>query len=72
MDPDWAVFSLAAGTTGGDWRISGNQSLSHANLYGILKNTPPGGDMPEPGSVALVAAALLAIAATARRRREER
>lgn len=33
--PDWAVFLLPKGTTGGDWSITGaNQAISHALLYG--------------------------------------
>lgn len=34
LDPDWAAFLLAAGTTSGDWSIS-SQGFSHANLYGV-------------------------------------
>ena len=35
LDPDWAVFALADGVLSGTWAISGQQSLSHANLYGL-------------------------------------
>ena len=35
LDPDWAAFLLAPGTTEGDWTISSN-GFGHANLYGQL------------------------------------
>lgn len=68
--PDWAVFGLASGTTSGTWLITPNQGggLSHANLYGIKKT--PDNRVPEPGSMALVGAALLATALASRRRRQ--
>lgn len=64
FDPDWAAFLLVDGTTTGNWSISGDQQLSHANIYGKRRN-----DVPEPASLALVGAALLAAAAVRRRRR---
>lgn len=36
LSPDWAAFSIADGILSGSWGISGNQTLSHANLYGEL------------------------------------
>jgi len=63
LDPDWAVFTLAFGTLTGNWSLSGNQSLSHANLYG-------GGDplpAPEPTSMVLLGTGLLGLAARMRR-----
>ena len=50
LDPDWAVFKLAAGTLTGNWSISGDQSLSHANLYGGDAASP----VPEPTSMLLL------------------
>ena len=35
LDPDWAAFLLAPGTTEGDWTIS-SQGFSHALLYAQL------------------------------------
>ena len=35
LDPDWAAFLLAPGTTEGDWTIS-SQGFSHAILYAQL------------------------------------
>jgi hypothetical protein len=40
LDPDWAAFLLADGTTSGSWSISGSQSLSHMNLYGRVDPVP--------------------------------
>jgi hypothetical protein len=40
LDPDWAAFSLPNGVTSGDWAISGQQQLSHANLYGKVVPAP--------------------------------
>lgn len=49
LDPDWAVFVLSSGTVSGTWSISGNQSLSHANLYGGDASVlPPPVATPEP------------------------
>lgn len=63
-NPDWAVFLLADGTTAGTFSISGNQSLSHANLYG--RGTPPA-QVPVPGTIALVGLGLLGAGAARRR-----
>ena len=54
--PDnWFVFSLASGTTGGDWEFIASESgrgggLSHINLYGMDAIR----DVPEPASVILL------------------
>jgi hypothetical protein len=40
LDPDWAAFLLPNGVTSGSWSISGQQALSHANLYAKLADTP--------------------------------
>jgi hypothetical protein len=62
LDPDWAVFELADNTFSGNWSISGKQALSHANLYGY--GTPA--QMPEPGTLALLALAGFSLAALRR------
>ncbi|MEZ5564756.1 MAG: hypothetical protein R3F24_04230 [Gammaproteobacteria bacterium] len=40
LDPDWAAFTLPDGVTSGTWAISGQQALSHANLYGQVVPVP--------------------------------
>ena len=49
LDPDWAAFELPAGVFSGSWSISGNQALSHANLYGRHTSV-----VPEPATLALL------------------
>lgn len=54
LDPDWAVIELPLGTLGGQWKIaSGNQSLSHANLYKMAVS-----EVPLPASLPLLLAGL--------------
>jgi len=55
LDPDWAAFLLAAGTTEGDWTIS-SQGFSHANLYAQLctecsTEKENGPETPIPGAL---------------------
>lgn len=53
LDPDWAVFELPIGVTSGSWSISGNQALSHVNLYGTEINV-----IPVPAALPLAATGL--------------
>jgi hypothetical protein len=57
LDPDWAAFLLPAGVLSGSWSISGQQALSHANLYG--GDEPPPTQTPEPMSAVLLGSGLL-------------
>ena len=61
LDPDWAAFLLPAGVLSGSWSISGQQSLSHANLYGGGDGEvpPPPTRTPEPMSAVLLGSGLL-------------
>ena len=65
LDPDWAVFLL--GATSGSWSISGNQALSHANLYGVEETTP----IPLPAALPLFAGGLGLLGWWRRRKRSE-
>jgi hypothetical protein len=58
LDPDWAAFLLPAGVLSGSWSISGQQALSHANLYGG-DDSPPPTQTPEPMSAVLLGSGLL-------------
>jgi hypothetical protein len=59
LDPDWAAFLLPAGVLSGSWAVSGDQSLSHANLYGGGDTPPPPTQTPEPMSAVLLGSGLL-------------
>jgi hypothetical protein len=50
LDPDWAAFILPAGVFSGSWSISGQQELSHANLYGMVSEVPLPAALPLYGT----------------------
>lgn len=54
LDPDWAAFALPSGVTTGSWSISGQQSLSHANLYAQVVPIPAAGWLLGTGVLALM------------------
>jgi len=63
LDPDWAAFSLTQDALTGSWIIaSGNQGLSHINLYGTIA------PVPLPAAGGLLLAALGGLAMIRRRR----
>ncbi|HYF58188.1 MAG TPA: PEP-CTERM sorting domain-containing protein [Burkholderiaceae bacterium] len=68
--PTWAVFQLADGVTGGDWSIlspgNGQQSLSHAVLYGSGRQDTT--TVPAPAGLALLGIGLAALVVARRRR----
>ena len=61
LDPDWAAFLLPTGVLSGSWSVSGNQGLSHINLYGGDggETPPPPTRTPEPTSAMLLGSAVL-------------
>ena len=68
LDPDWAAFKLAAGVLSGTWSISGRQSLSHVNLYGI-KDKITIDPVPVPAGIILMLSGLAGLAGLARMRK---
>ena len=70
-NPDSFVVQLESGQTSGDWwfhaATGGVNGLSNYSLFGVSNGNPPPNRTPEPGSLALVGAALLAAGALRRR-----
>lgn len=64
LDPDWAAFLLPDGVTSGTWSISGQNALSHVNLYAQRTTTP----IPLPAAGFLLIGALGGLGLVARRR----
>ena len=71
LDPDWAAFKLTGGITGGNWSVSGQQALSHANLWGSDEGGTTIQEVPEPTTLFLLGTGLVGTARLARRRRAE-
>lgn len=70
LDPDWAAFLLPLGVLSGSWAIdnsaaTGNQALSHANLYGTLVPSV----IPLPAGGLLLISALGGLAMLRRRKK---
>lgn len=58
LDPDWAAFLLAPGTTIVSWFISGQQELSHIVLYGKVDPNSNNPVVPLPAGILLLISAL--------------
>lgn len=70
LDPDWAAFRLPVGVTSGRWAISGDQALSHVNIYAqVGRVPPPPPPVPLPAAGWLMIAGLGGLAALRRRRK---
>jgi hypothetical protein len=65
LDPDWGAFLLSSAATSGTWSISGQQELSHVNLYGRLVEAPK---IPLPAAGWALLMALGGLGLAARRR----
>jgi hypothetical protein len=67
-DPDWMAFLLPQGVLSGSWSISGQHSLSHAQVWGDAddQSVP---QVPIPAAAWLLGSGLMGLLAFARRRR---
>lgn len=54
LNPDWAAFMLPTGLTSGTWHITGQQDLSHANLYAKRIEGEDLAPVPLPASALLL------------------
>lgn len=73
LDPDWGAFELPTNVTSGSWTISGQQGLSHINLYGhvgVTKQDIPPPTVPEPTTLVLFGSSLALAARRLRRSRQ--
>ena len=70
MNPDWVAFLLPAGTLTGSWSFNGQQSLSHAAVYGAIRDDRAVPAVPLPAAVWLLGSGLLGLLGLGRLRRQ--